>query len=102
MAEADNKVKFSLKKLIENVDSDRKKALEILDISKTVATAATTDEYSKILLGQSKVLENLTKSNQQLLELILSEMKKKNTVIDPTDFTADELNEAINETVEMD
>lgn len=98
----DNKTKFSLKKLIENIDADRKVATEVLQHSKTVANNATPDEFGKILIGQAKVVENLQKSNQQLLELILSEMKKKNNKVDPTDFGDDELEKAMGDTVEMD
>lgn len=101
---SNKKIKFSIKQIIENVEYDRKKAIELLDISKTMATTSEPEDYSKILIGQSKIVENLQKSNQQLLELILAEMKKKDTTIDPTEFSSDEIDKAIgNENVvEMD
>lgn len=99
---SDIKVKFSLKKLIENIDEDRKLATEILKHSNIVVLASEPEEYGKILVGQSKIIENLQKSNQQLLELVLSEMKKKQTKIDPTDFTKEELEDAVGQTVEID
>lgn len=101
MEKMSGKTVFSIKKLIENIDDDRKKATEILEHSKVVANSATPDEFGKILLGQSKVVENLQKSNQQLLELVLSEMKKKGEKIDPTDFSKEDLKEAFEE-VEID
>lgn len=97
MEKMNEKTKFSIKKLIENIDDDRKRAVDILEHSKIIATSATPDEYGKILLAQSKVVENLQKSNQQLLELVLSEMKKKNVKIDPTDFSKEDIKEAFEE-----
>lgn len=79
-------------KILTNIDKDRDDAQHLLINIQEFLTAnqPTGEEYSKIMISAAKVVENLQKSNEQILRIFESHQKKKQTP-DNAELTKDEI-----------
>lgn len=98
--------KLLKKKILMNVTEDREKASEFIDnINKFLenTTGITGEDYSKIMLSASKLMEVAQKSNEQIVKIFETISKKK--VVKKDDGIQDEINKILgqksNETVEI-